>query len=99
MSLNEHPHMYVNVTHEELDEITVLSKSDRRLAGDTSKLAARLKELSAKNGGNFDHRMALLGVITDIRVTDGAKKAITFDLTSLPLQTKVKEHFFGNDKV
>lgn len=99
MSLHERPNMYVNVTHEELDEVRVLSNSDRRRAGDTSKLAARLKELSAKNGGNFDHRMALLGVATDMRVTDGEKKQITFDLTCLPTATKVKEYFFGNDKV
>lgn len=94
--LNERPHMYVNVTHEELDEVQVLVNSDRRRSGDTSKLAARLKELSAKNGGSFDYRMALLGVITDIRVTDVEKKTISFDLTCLPTSTKVKEHYFGD---
>lgn len=99
MSLNERPHMYVNVTFEELDEVQVLVNSERRRSGDTSKLAAKLKELAKKNGGDFDYRMALLGVVTDMRVTDMAKKNISFDLTSLPIATRVKEHYFGNNKV
>lgn len=97
--LKDQPHMYVNVTHEELDEVQVLVNSDRRRSGDTSQLAAKLKELAKKNGGSFDYRMALLGVITDIRVTDVEKKNISFDLTCLPTETKVKERFFGDRKV
>lgn len=94
--LNDRPHMHVNLSHEELDEVQVLLDSDRYRTGDTSKLAAKLKELAAKNGGSFDYRMALLGVITDLRVIDVQKKDITLNLTSLPVQTRVKEHFFGN---
>lgn len=101
--LNERPHMRVNLTHEELDEVQVLINSDRYRTGDTSHLAAKLKELVKKNGGNFDYRMALLGVITDLNVIDTQVKHIKFDvridLTDLPTSTKVKEHFFGKDKV
>ena len=102
MALSERPHMVVNVTHEELDEVQVIIDSNRYREGDTSKLAAKLKELVLKNGGTFDYRMALLGVITDLNVIDTQVKHVKFDvhidLTSLPTATKVKEHYFGQEK-
>jgi len=101
--LNERPHMRVNLTNEELAEVRVLIDSKRYQNGDTSHLAAKLKELAKKNGGNFDYRMALLGVITDLNVIDTQVKHVKFDLTvnltDLPTSTKVKEHFFGDRKV
>jgi hypothetical protein len=99
--LNTRPNMLVNVTHEEFDEVMVIVNSERCRSGDTSHLAAKLKELAKKNGGNFDYRMALLGVITDLKVIDTKvkhiKSDVKIDMTDLPTSTKVKEHFFGKD--
>lgn len=99
-TINERPPMLVNVTHEELDDVRALINSERYRSGDTSHVAAKLKELAKKNGGDFDYRMALLGVVTNLNVIDTKVKTkcdVKIDLTNLPTSIKVKEHFFGKD--
>lgn len=91
--------MYINVTNAEFGEIRDVYRPDDMTNAQINKLIDRLRALVEKNGGSFDHRMARLGKLVDIRIIDKPRDLKTIRLESPCLDTQVKEHYFGDRKV